>query len=120
MNPNGRIVGGVLIGVAVLWLLRSVGALPFLDRANNQVATNQASAQTPPDRPPIADFNATRTGIGYLNPGTGTGTENFGTPGTSTGSTDPSAIAQTSGTTTGTSGTSTAQQSNTPAVRAGW
>ena len=116
MNPNGRVVGGVLIGVAMLWLLRSVGALPFSDRSNNQVATNSAAAQLPPDRPPIDNFNATRTGIGAFNPGTGT--QDFGIPGTGSG--NSSAIAQTPRTTTtGTPGTTTSQ-SSAPAVRAGW
>ena len=117
MNPNGRIVGGVLIGVALLWLLRSVGALPFLDRANNQIGTNQAAALVPPDRPPIADFNATRTGISALN--SDPGTQNFGTAGTSGGSTNPSVTAQTSGT-AGTGTASTIQQPSTPVVRGAW
>ncbi|MBW4439700.1 MAG: hypothetical protein KME10_00415 [Plectolyngbya sp. WJT66-NPBG17] len=103
MNPNGRIVGGVLVGVALLWLLRTLGALPFSDRSTNQLNQNQAAAQTPPDRPLINDFDATRTSIANFNPGTGTGTENFETPGTGTGSGD---LAQTPGTPSGT-GTTT-------------
>jgi hypothetical protein len=67
MNRNGRIVGGVLISLAVLWLLRIAGALPFSDRSTNQVA-----AQTPQDRPPIADFDASRTPISDQNPPTPT------------------------------------------------
>lgn len=65
MNRNGRIVGGVLISLAVLWLLRIAGALPFSDRSTNQVA-----AQTPQDRPPIADFDASRTPTDNQNPST--------------------------------------------------
>lgn len=69
MNRNGRLVGGVLVGVALLWLLRILGALPFSDRTTNQFGQNQASAQIPPDRPPIADFDANRaTPIGGFNP----------------------------------------------------
>lgn len=114
MNPNGRIVGGVLIGVALLWLLRTLGALPFSDRSTNQVNQgqnlnqgqnqNQAAAQTPPDRPLINDFNATRTSIANFDPATGT--ENFGTPGTGTGSGDLTQVPGT-GTGTGSNGIST-------------
>ncbi|MER3434439.1 MAG: hypothetical protein C4288_13680 [Leptolyngbya sp. ERB_1_1] len=71
MNRNGRIVGGVLIGSALLLLLRAFGTVPFSDRTTNQVNQNQnqANAQTPPDRPLISDFNASRTDIASLNPG---------------------------------------------------
>jgi len=71
MNRNGRIVGSVLIGSALLLLLRAFGALPFSDRTTNQLNQNQnqANAQTPPDRPLINDFNASRTDIASLNPG---------------------------------------------------
>lgn len=120
MNPNGRIVGGVLVGVALLWLLRILGALPFSDRSNNQLNQNQAAAQVPPDRPLINNFDATRTNIANLNPGTGTGTEDFGTPGTGTGSGN---LAQTpgtgSGTTTG-SGVSSGASRPAPAIPGAW
>ncbi|MGG6263533.1 hypothetical protein ACQ4M3_04135 [Leptolyngbya sp. AN03gr2] len=86
MNRNGRLVGGVLVGIALLWLLRTLGALPFSDRTTNQIG-NQANAQIPPDRPLITNFDETRTSIANFNPetGGGTGTENLGTPGTGTG-----------------------------------
>lgn len=68
MNRNGRLVGGVLVGVALLWLLRILGALPFSDRTTNQI-NNQANAQIPPDRPLINDFNASRqTDIAKFDP----------------------------------------------------
>ncbi|HTL90330.1 MAG TPA: hypothetical protein VL134_13095 [Leptolyngbya sp.] len=105
MNPNGRIVGSVLIGVAVLWLLKSLGALPFTNTANNQVGTNQAAAQTPPDRPPIQNFDATRPG---------TGTQTLNPPGNSANDSDK--IAQNPA--GGTNGTT--QQSRKPLVRGAW
>lgn len=67
MNRNGRIVGGTLVGLALLWLLRIIGALPFSDRS-----VNQAAAQVPQDRPAIADFNASRSQTAALNPPTTT------------------------------------------------
>ncbi|GAP97477.1 hypothetical protein [Leptolyngbya sp. NIES-2104] len=115
MNRNGRLVGGVLVGIALLWLLRILGALPFSDRTTNQIGQNQASAQTPPDRPPIADFDATRTSIANFNPGTGT--EDFNTPGSGTVAQDPG-----TGTTTG-NGTGTGSGASTrpaPAVPGAW
>jgi len=67
MNRNGRLVGGVLVGIALLWLLRILGALPFSDRTTNQIG-NQANAQIPPDRPLITNFDETRTSIANFNP----------------------------------------------------
>lgn len=57
MNRSGRIVGGILIAIAVLWLLRIANALPFNNRTTNQFAAN-----TPTDRPPITDPNFGGTG----------------------------------------------------------
>ncbi len=121
MNPNGRVIGGVLVGVALLWLLRILGALPFSDRSTNQLNQNQAAAQVPPDRPLINNFDATRTNIANLNPGTGT--ENLGIPGTGTGSGN---LAQTpgNGTTTGTGTTTGSGSPGTtrpaPAIPGAW
>lgn len=107
MNTNraGRAIGLGLIGVALLWLLRSAGALPFLNQTNNQVA----ASNVPQDRPLIADLDASRTGtsanLDAQNPG-----------GNSSGggsTTNPAG----SGTSTPPTGTG---QLNRPAVRAGW
>lgn len=112
MNRSGRIVGGALIGIAVLWLLRTLGALPFSDRTTNQL--NPASAQVPPNRPLIAEFDASRTNTA-VNPGTGT--ENLGIPGTGTGN---GTVAENSGSGTGnTSGTGTGS-GTTPVVPGAW
>jgi hypothetical protein len=123
MNPTGRIVGGGLVLIALLWILRIAGALPFSDRSTNQVA-----AQVPQDRPPIADFDASRTTIANFNPPTTTQPLNpDGTPsgnGSSTIAdlTNPS----TSGTNTTDSGNSTGSTTRPsgattrPAIRGAW
>jgi hypothetical protein len=127
MNRNGRLVGGVLVGVALLWLLRILGALPFSDRTTNQFGQNQASAQVPQDRPPIADFDATRTSIANFNPGTGTGTEDLNTPGggtvaqnPGTGTTTGTGTTPGTGTTTGTGTGSGASTQPAPVVPGAW
>lgn len=120
MNRN-RIIGGTLIGIALLWILRIAGALPFSDRSTNQLNQNQATAQTPPNRPLVTDFDATRTSIANFNPGTGTQTLN--PPGTgAASSTDPNAIAQTPGSETpsGTTAGGGTTSGTTPAIRAAW
>ncbi|MCU0549253.1 MAG: hypothetical protein MUC48_07890 [Leptolyngbya sp. Prado105] len=133
MNPTGRIVGGGLVLIALLWILRIAGALPFSDRTTNQVA-----AQTPPDRPPIANFDASRTTIANFNPQTGTqnlgpGTSTIGdlannpSPGTSPSSTGTSTNTTSTGSGTSSvsstptgSGTSPSSVTTRPAIRAGW
>jgi hypothetical protein len=136
MNPTGRIVGGGLILLSLLWILRIAGLTPFSDRSANQVA----SAQVPPDRPPIADFDASRTTIANFNPptgsqgfGAGSGTSGSGTstigdlatnPGsgttTSTTGAGTSTGGGTSGSSTGSTSTGGGTAGTTPAVRAGW
>ncbi|MBE9010774.1 hypothetical protein IQ250_11200 [Pseudanabaenaceae cyanobacterium LEGE 13415] len=125
MNRNGRLVGGVLVGIALLWLMRILGALPFSDRTTNQIG-NQANAQIPPDRPLITNFDETRTSIANFNPGTGTGTgtgnQGLLPPGTGTGTGDET-VAQNPGTGTGT-GTGTGSGASTrpaaPVVPGAW
>ncbi|MBD1825303.1 hypothetical protein H6F51_22800 [Cyanobacteria bacterium FACHB-DQ100] len=91
MNQNGRLTGAVLIGLALLLIARAAATFSSGNQSNNQLnpnsnnqlnqnqAQDQAFAQTPPDRLPINDFNASRVGVAELNPSTGTGDLN--TPG---------------------------------------
>jgi hypothetical protein len=134
MNRNGRILGGTLIGIALMLLLRAFDVLPFSDRTTNQLNQNQnqANAQTPPDRPLINDFNASRTDIASLNPGNqNPGDQNQGilNPDIQNPDTGSDNIAQNPGTgsTSGTGGTSgtgstsgTSQTNSTPALPAAW
>lgn len=94
MNLDRRVLSTLLIGTGLLSIVGMIGALPFRGQTNNQLnqtdnqlnqaqPPDQAAAQTPPDRPVIYDFNASRTGIAELNPGTGTG--NLNTPDTGSG-----------------------------------
>lgn len=134
MNPTGRIVGATLVGISLLWILRIAGALPFSNRS-----TNQAAAQIPPDRPPITEFDASRSTA--INPPaaaqpfatggntTGSGTSSSGTSGSGTSTiadlADPPQSSTIAG--TGTSAPPAPPVSangtgggTTPVVRAGW
>lgn len=130
MNLDRRVLSALLIGSGLLVIIGMIGALPFRNQSNNQLNSDpnnqlnqnqtqdQAFAQTPPDRLPITDFNASRTGVAELNPGTGTGTGEFDTPGTNPGSND---LAQDSGNGTGSGlppGASTRPAA--PALPAAW
>jgi hypothetical protein len=122
---SGRVIGAILIGLSVLWILRIAGALPF---GGNRTA-NQFAASTPADRPPVSDPNAIASGAesfraspspspqpnttgsdrtAQANPGT-TGTPSNGTNGTlSDGTTDTTPTPENNGSTGST------------AVRAAW
>lgn len=113
MNRFGRVLGGVLIGIALLWIFQIAGALPFRNRTTNQLA-----ASTPQDRPPVEDPNTPRTG-----------TANFNTPptpptasqplGTGSGATPSNGTSSTTGTSA--TGTRNTQPTNTsPALPAAW
>ena len=117
MNRNGRVVGGVLIGIALLWLLSALNVFSFNNRS-----TNQVSANTPADRPPVADPNAVASNTDSTLPPTGTQPFN---PPSNTTPTQPNTTAN-NGTGTGTGQTSATgnntppSASTLPAVRAGW
>jgi hypothetical protein len=54
-NIIGRIVGGLLIGGALFWVLQMAGALNWTD--------NRTANQLVPDQPPIQDPNAFAAGV---------------------------------------------------------
>lgn len=102
MNFPGRIVGGLLVAIATLWILGIAGVFPFSNRAANQVAANA-------DRTPVSDPNAQR----FTTPATQTGanaTQSGTQPQTSAqadGTNDSTSTAQSgTGTSTFNSGTS--------------
>jgi hypothetical protein len=124
MNSSGRIFGGALIGIALLWIFQMAGALPFRNRTVNQLAANP-----PQDRPPVEDPNAPRTGTANFGTQSSTGTQPFRTAtgttpadgATSTGATS-TADASTDGKTSTTNPNQTTTQPSTtsPALPAGW
>lgn len=121
MNPTGRIVGGGLVLIALLWILRIAGALPFSDRSINQVA-----AQVPQDRPPISDLDASRTTIANFNSPTTTQPLNPNGTTSGNGSSTIGDLANAPGTSTANSGTSTGSTTRPsgattrPAIRGAW
>ncbi|NJR50162.1 MAG: hypothetical protein HC780_11940 [Leptolyngbyaceae cyanobacterium CSU_1_3] len=128
MNSSGRIVGGLLIGIATLWILGIAGVFPFNNRPANQVATNA-------DRTPVSDANARRP-VNQANqnargattalnaqgqPTTSAQADNTNTPGTSTTPTnaDGSTRFDSSNLNSDTTQTGATPQT-TPPLRAGW
>ncbi len=140
-NFSGRVIGGVLIAIAVAWILQLAGAFPFRSgtRTANQFVEDRPPVQDPnafvtgtttTDRQPVQSFQADGTTRIAQDPATPpappengtttTGTSGYGTGTTSTGTTS-TGTASTPGGTTSTATTSPETgYTGAPAVRAGW
>lgn len=118
---SGRIVGGILIAIALGWILQLAGAFNWRNtRTANQLIE---------DRPPVQDPSAIATGTQGFNPNNGQPTQSF-RPEDNPSSTQNNPQTQIPGdatdtTETAANGTGTVSQGGettggAPVVRAGW
>jgi uncharacterized membrane protein YgcG len=142
-NFSGRVIGGVLIAIAVGWILQLAGAFPFRggNRTANQFVEDRPPVQNPSafvaqDRQPVQSFrpdgsaqvaqDATppappANGTTPDSASGGTDTSGLGASGGSTDTTPGSSGTASTGTgSTGGGGATQPDYSGAPAVRAGW